>query len=303
MTDFPAIEVVDIPGKGKGVVALEFITQGTRIIAEEPTIKLSGQTREDLAHSVQIALSSPSNLEFLLSFPCKKGEDPVSGRFNHFLPCASEDDNACGLFATICRINHTCCSPLSGPNAMYTWREDLQCETLHALRDIAAMEEITVSYIACRIHTDDPPKFLRKNFDFSCSCAGCARPPDQRAHSLARIRQYNLFMESFPTSAQTRRNPTQLLEQLQHNLLAICEEGYAIELSRAAHCGFRLCAMYGDAKNAILWETLSRDCDAVIQGTDTEEYRSSERWIRDPSTYERWNIYGYSELAAPVRII
>ncbi|KAK7006295.1 hypothetical protein R3P38DRAFT_3037765 [Favolaschia claudopus] len=299
MPRFPAIDIVDIPGKGRGVIAREFIPQGTRIIAEKPVIKFSGCTSVGYMESVHKALSSTSKFEFFLSFPCMQGGDPILGRFKHFLPCESGDDNAHGLFATICRINHTCCSPLSGPNAIYCWREDLNREVLHALRDIAPMEEITVSYIACQIQKQDPPVYLRENFGFVCSCSGCRRSLQLRARSLTRVHNYNSFMGSFPTSVQRGQNPEKLLNVLQRNLLAICEEGYATELARGAHYGFRLCAMYGDAENAIVWETLSRDCDALIQGVDTEEYRNSQKWIRDPATFDLWKVHGLRKLAAP----
>ena len=109
---FPRISVTDIPGKGQGLIALEDIPRGTLIVAESPLMAYPFSSSP-----------SPSDeaVKFLLSFPCEEDKDPILGRLRHFLPLVGSSTARQGLFATICKANHICASPLDGPNAAYFW--------------------------------------------------------------------------------------------------------------------------------------------------------------------------------------
>jgi hypothetical protein len=113
---FPCIAIVDVPGKGKGVIAKEHIPRGTLIVSEKPRIILpDGEVKIRKA----LSLLSQEDISFMLSFPCGPNEMPFFGQFKHFTPCVGDD--ASGLCPTICRVNHTCFSPKGSPNATYFW--------------------------------------------------------------------------------------------------------------------------------------------------------------------------------------
>ncbi|KAF9073285.1 hypothetical protein BDP27DRAFT_318644 [Rhodocollybia butyracea] len=103
-----------IPGKGQGVCALEDIHRKTSLIIAE-TLKVRHPMKRDMI--------TPEAIECLLSFPCAPSDRPIISRFKHFLPLVGSSDKGHGLFATICNVNHTCPSPLDGPNAAYCWDE------------------------------------------------------------------------------------------------------------------------------------------------------------------------------------
>ena len=88
------------------------------------------------------------------------------------------------VFASICRLNHACI-----PNAYAEWNGRLECETVHALVDIPAGDELTISYL--------PPGGMERHLrqawlldehGFSCSCARCTLTGESLAKSEARQR-------------------------------------------------------------------------------------------------------------------
>jgi SET domain-containing protein len=109
----PRLEIREVPGKGRGVFALEAIPEGT-IIEECPVIVVPSDDLQALGSTV------------------------LSNYFFRWGPC--EDDAAIALgFGSL--YNHA-----SEPNAVYVRK--LQARTLAfvSLRDIATGEEITVNY-------------------------------------------------------------------------------------------------------------------------------------------------------------
>lgn len=120
---FPRIAIVDVPGKGKGVIAKEYILRGTLIVSEKPKITLPATPAAALEALFSM---SQDGREFLESFPCGPDENPILGRLKHFTPCIG--DGTVGLCPTICRVNHTCHSPKGSPNAAYFWNNRAKVE-------------------------------------------------------------------------------------------------------------------------------------------------------------------------------
>lgn len=128
-TSFPRIAIVDIPGKGKGVIAKERIPRGTLIISEKPRITLHGANNLEKIKALPSAVSHADDILFFMSFPCRPNEDPIIGRLKHFTPCVGDD--AVTLCPTICRVNPTCYSPKGSPNAVYFWNVGTKEEGAH----------------------------------------------------------------------------------------------------------------------------------------------------------------------------
>ncbi|KAF9073282.1 hypothetical protein BDP27DRAFT_318515 [Rhodocollybia butyracea] len=282
---FPKVCIVDIPGKGQGVRALEDIPRGTLIIAE--TLKVRYPMKRDLI--------TPEAIECLLSFPCAPTDHPIIGRFKHFLPLVGSSDEGHGLFATICKVNHTCPSPLDGPNAAYCWDEPSGKELLHAIHDIHRNEEITVSYIHENSEaSQDPLTFLRKHFGFDCSCRGCLRPAAERQHSAKRIKAFYQFDDLVLEVINSKQYaPLSILKDIEKQLLIVCEEGYESLISRFSHNAFQLCALYGDAASASEWEALTRDMGMVYCGEKSKDVQESFGHAKDPSTHPAWGGFTF----------
>ncbi|KAF2657255.1 SET domain-containing protein [Lophiostoma macrostomum CBS 122681] len=84
-------------------------------------------------------------------------------------PCSSSPSFTHALFPTIARCNHSCI-----PNAQANWHPALSAFNVHALRDIAAHEEICLSYLEERGEGRDARRrVLSEGYGFECACEAC----------------------------------------------------------------------------------------------------------------------------------
>lgn len=111
---------ISIPGKGRGVVAKQLIRRGL-VMEDAPATLYSPDIREALKGTELGELGFARPNEYEIGYPCSGIS--VSGLAE--------------------RCNHS-----DTPNAEVTWHllEDGLCAHLVALRDIEALEEITISY-------------------------------------------------------------------------------------------------------------------------------------------------------------
>merc|ERR1719167_1565346 len=74
------------------------------------------------------------------------------------------------LFPTICRANHACV-----PNCTYTWNNGTQEQSMYASTEIAAGDELTVSYLPDNLVDGRHARqqFISQNYRFSCECDIC----------------------------------------------------------------------------------------------------------------------------------
>ncbi|KAJ6557527.1 hypothetical protein B0H19DRAFT_1376256 [Mycena capillaripes] len=294
-TQFPRIAIVDVPGKGKGVVAKERIARGTLIVSEKPRIIVptSGEVRILRA----ISALSEEDISFIMSFPrAGPEENPITSRMKHFIPCVGDDTR--GLCPTICRVNHTCYSPMGTPNATYFWNTSSKEEELYAIEEIQDGQEIEVSYMPNASGFERPLERLRRSYGFECSCPGCTRPAADRLASERHIASYNEFVESLPLRFG-RDDPHHILKDIETHILAICAEGWTGEVGARAHDAFQLCAYYGDAGSAQKWEAIARDSHALYQGPRSEEFKKAKGLAAKPESFRAWKQLGRRNLKGP----
>ncbi|KAJ7147681.1 hypothetical protein C8R43DRAFT_953042 [Mycena crocata] len=125
---FPRIDIVDVPGKGKGVIALEHIPRGTMIISEKPRITLPAVLPTAMRSNWVAASLSPDDREFLLSFPCGPDEDAILGRMKHFTPCLGDGTVGGSRNELISPCNTATemnCIPVKTPGSVYCGLLDL----------------------------------------------------------------------------------------------------------------------------------------------------------------------------------
>jgi hypothetical protein len=187
--------LTEVPGKGKGLVAATDIPRGTRILEESPIIAISDRPRHDdwlKAHiSQQVDSLNEQERQSLFSmhniYPYSNIAEQCLGIIRtNALPVEAGGIGG-GLFLEACRINHACDN-----NAQKSWNQRIERHTVHALRDIAEGEEITISYLDPGSSREVRQKLLQHKFGFLCSCPLCSLPDEQSKQSdkrLARIDQ------------------------------------------------------------------------------------------------------------------
>jgi hypothetical protein len=187
--------LTEVPGKGKGLVAATDIPRGTRILEEPPIITIPDGPRDDdwlKAHiSQQVASLNEQERQSLLSmhniYPYSNIAEQCLGIIRTNALPVEADGIGGGLFLEACRINHACDN-----NAQKNWNQRIERHTVHALRDIAEGEEITISYLDPGSSREVRQKRLQHKFGFLCSCLLCSLPDEQSKQSdkrLARIDQ------------------------------------------------------------------------------------------------------------------
>ncbi|KAI0348154.1 SET domain-containing protein [Trametopsis cervina] len=289
MTSAIACRVVDVPGKGKGLVASRFLPRGSLIVSERPLIQLP---RGFGVFSDIGEYASQPAVEKLMTFPGDP-ESPFSSRTKHFLPMVGSDQYISGLFEIICRANHSC-----RPNANYYWNNVLGKEVLHAILDIEEGSEIEVNYVADERAGSDRRAYLESAFGFTCMCSACVRPFEERMQVATRVRQYLEFVEELPSWFGSKP-PMWILNKIEEYTIAACKDGLLHDIAARCHDAFQLCAYYGDATHAAEWEAISRDEYTVRNGRDEPAAARARRLAAHPQEFRAWAQLGRRKLKGP----
>jgi len=183
--------LVDIPGKGEGLVASANLVPGTIIVEEKPLIVVDSafaviqvlpkfQALSDDKKTAVMALYDPGdelNTKYL-----HLSQDEIDRKAmrifeaNCIALCSHQEMNInkSGLYQTISKINHSC-----SPNVIWTWiKEDSSksIKQVRVIRDIMAGEEIVASYLSTNEYfptRKERIKNLRMKWFFTCSCEVC----------------------------------------------------------------------------------------------------------------------------------
>ena len=140
--------ILPVPGKGLGFIAKVPIIAGTRILSE-PGLVLVPRAIVDIQHklrAVRHQLAKAFQIErdgyYELNNVYPADLKPELGIFRTNGLSISDHGIMYGVFMNTSRINHACNS-----NAQYNWNNNLQMVTVHATRDIAQGQEITINYL------------------------------------------------------------------------------------------------------------------------------------------------------------
>jgi len=241
--------LVDIPGKGEGLVASANLVPGTIIVEEKPLIVVDSafaviqvlpkfQALSDDKKTAVMALYDPGD-ELNTKYR-HLSQDEIDRKVLRIFEancidlCSHQEMNInkSGLYQTISKINHSC-----SPNVIWTWiKEDSSksIKQVRVIRDIKAGEEIVASYLmkseyfptreeilqlVCYRVRYAPRywriKTLRRIWFFTCSCQVC-----------------NLKGEEFEQNEEVRREIQQ-----QHDMVPmLASRG---ELNGALTCAYK----------------------------------------------------------------
>lgn len=154
-------------GKGLGVFAKSNIPRGTRIISEAPLLEVSRGENSDAKDIVVAFEQLPSSQQGLFlelrGYACdsfKRAVEHEMGQLWRDIPelrrtvLAIYAANASGnVYWLGSRINHLCL-----PNVNFAYNPMRKEETFHAIRNIMAGEELTITYINGTNRTKDQRK-------------------------------------------------------------------------------------------------------------------------------------------------
>lgn len=184
-----------------------------------------------------------------------------------------------GLFLTAARFNHSCT-----PNVHHAWNARIGMETLHACRDVAAGEELVLSYIPTSLTRRERQAQLKGKFGFACGCAACsltgaaARDSDMRRSKLARL-------DDAVYAAVASREFDRGLRLVNETLGLQRAEGLDDPpgLTRCAYDAYQACKHAGRHRQAREWLQKARDANVQAEGLDAESSLRFARMLRLPT--------------------
>lgn len=289
--------VQDVPGKGKGLIASQDIPQGTRILSEEPIIRvpdavLTCKTLEELISKKLDALG-PYERGAFLSMPNRYPYDASYKYFNIMRSNAlsfKDDVRQAGIFLAASRINHACDS-----NAYRSWNKNIKRHTVHALQNIEKGEEITFCYLDELSNREDRQKSLREKFAFTCSCRLCSLPPDQAQKSDKRLEELTKLTEYFyiggVIGGAVVSAPLRVLRRVDRQIHLYREERLAgADVPKAFLNAAVLALMNGDAARARVFAEKANLGWVVLRGDDSPKVRKTKALSQDPSIHVNYGV-------------
>ncbi|KAI5464358.1 hypothetical protein BGZ63DRAFT_401314 [Mariannaea sp. PMI_226] len=267
-------QIKTLQGKGKAFIATRNISKGTRIFTETPLFKLpdcvwEGGFAEDATLLELKGLSRAQQRAFFeLHNVHARQHSPVLGIVqSNLLPLTGEDDGSSGLFLEASRINHSC-----RPNAQHSWNADLECLVVHAMEDIKAGCEITISYVSGKsLSYAERQAQLKQRFDFSCACKLCSLTVPARFRSndrLALIRSIESNKE-LTKAEHIRQRASEAFGQA-HQLVELLEEEGVNDtrLPNAYYIAFQITAIVGDKARAKIFAERAYALRTLLTGDD-----------------------------------
>ncbi|KAK8128153.1 SET domain-containing protein 5 [Apiospora sp. TS-2023a] len=280
--------VKPVPNAGNGAVALRKIARGERIMADVPLFVVPTTVNDVKTMQQIIALglkkaSKEQAREFLTLDNAHKANGPLVGTAStNVHPMGGGGATEAGLFLAACRINHACV-----PNAQNKWRKDLGRMTVHAARDIAAGEEITLTYLPALFPWAERQTILKDHFGFKCACATCAIPPgEKRDASDRRRKEINELDEKVGDGKRIVKNAEEMLHDAWRKLKLLREEGITDAwVSRAWHDAFQIAIANGDQARAKVFAERDYEATVACEGNDSPEAAQTMQWVKSPKAH------------------
>ncbi|KAK3373439.1 SET domain-containing protein 5 [Lasiosphaeria ovina] len=276
VTTTPDKTVKEIPGKGRGLVARVDIATGTRILCEKPLLTVQPMAPSEVERAVAAKLKllpKTEQRQFLSLHNHYPGRYPLSG--------------IGGVYATASLINHSCV-----PNAHHSWNRGTGRETVHAIRDISAGDEITIAY-------DRGGPLL----GFQCECAGgCLFTSSSSSAAAALLLQASdsrrlrlrRLDDSTGDAGLMARNPGKSLRLCRALLRDLADEfgpGNAL-LARTCYDAFQVCVAHGDLARAAVFARRMYEARVVCEGEDSPDTQRAAALASDPAGHAIFKAFG-----------
>ena len=282
-----------LPGKGFGVIATRRFSSGERIIVEQPLVYWHSKTGDDGEHDwaeLDGIVSSLCDTDRRAFFGlCDKHADqhghaktahgiwnsnsfPTEDVMGDGLAAARDGVQRSAVYRLCSRINHAC-----RPSCFAAWSAALGQQTVHALRDVAPGEELSIAYVggAEAGVRESRQRLLRDKYHFDCTCDVCCLQGASLAASearQARMHHLHAMLAAGPPAAD------EALDGLvTEHLRLMAEEGLPLIWGRAGviHALVRA-KNRGDTRAAAAWAAEGASAVRLALGDDARAFDKLE---------------------------
>jgi hypothetical protein len=276
--------VLAIPNKGKGLVARVKIAIGSRILVESPLFSVAGSvgTIDRMILEKVRALSREQQRQYLSLHNRSPGQNPMSSIFaTNALPCGS-DSPVSAVYPTICFINHSCI-----PNAHNNWNSETNKETIHAVRDILAGEEITIPYTTGE-RSIERLAMLNTAFGFKCTCELCSNQAAPLQESDARRAEITRLDQAIGDPSRTMTAPHQGISDCRRMLQLLRTEYKSCAPTleaRLYYDAFQISIIHGDQARASAFAERAYTTRRIGEGDDSPEVVRMKSLMENPAQH------------------
>ena len=282
----PLCTLQSLPGRGLGLIAVQEIPKGCRIFAEEPIFTIprlannNSEISKIIAAKLQKATKDTQRDFFALHNNFAGSLSPFLGIVKtNTLPLGTEAMEG-GIFLQASRINHSCL-----PNCQHTWNASRGEETIHAVRNIAKGEEITISYSDTGPSKERQTQ-LKKGFAFECICDLCSLPKDELLRSDERLKEIRRLDQMIGDGVHMMMQPHTHLQWVRSLLqLLDAEQISDARLPRIYYDAFQTVIAQGDCARAKVFAERAYVGRLCCEGEDSESTLLMKGLMEDPSSH------------------
>ncbi|KAI4519111.1 hypothetical protein K525DRAFT_226858, partial [Schizophyllum commune Loenen D] len=272
-SDASKCALADLPGRGKGLIAVRDIERGELLIREKPLFRVPFSTSKPksvIAEGLRAASPEGRAAFFNLSYVGLPDDfDPASDPDAHALAIFQTNAVAAGdmvgIFPRMARLNHGCVRAF---NSVYSWREREGALVVHALKPIAKGEELLTTYFDTKRARDDRRAHLKERYGFECNCSVCALP---EAKSNALDRQLADMAHDYARLAEGKITGLEAIRTVRLLWRLGTSTGYHSERGRLAADAAWVADAHQDYSATRAWAALAREWYAYELGVDSAE--------------------------------
>ncbi|KAL8287414.1 hypothetical protein RQP46_003272 [Phenoliferia psychrophenolica] len=283
----PPFKLVDVPGKGRGLLATNAIARGERILAEAPLLRYSETISPSQLASAISKLSSPDQAAFAALHNAHPHLPQAIGiiRTNGL----EVNDTEGGVFTFGSRFNHSC-----APNVSHHWDERRQVQVFQANRAITPNEELTIYYVRLLDSSETRKTKLRTRFDFECACEVCAG-----VDVAASDQRRQLVQSTTDQLPSLGSSPLRLVIKVREALKALDHERLAFGRGQLIFDVWQVSVMYGDKASADKWAKLLMELRRVTDGIDSEDYAEAKALVGSAARHPMFAAMGRKVVGGP----
>ncbi|THV04461.1 SET domain-containing protein [Dendrothele bispora CBS 962.96] len=315
--DAGIFEVRDLPGKGKGMVAIRDIKQGELIIRETPLfivppqISVSPTTliAQNLLRLTPYQRSAFLNLSYVNLPPHVDPDSGLEKDLNEvalaiFQTNAVSAGEGVGIFPRMARLNHGCSRAF---NSVYSWREGKDGQegvlVVHALKEIKKGEELLTTYMNTKQPRTQRRDYLNHQYGFQCTCSVCSLPDSESQASDRRLSTMSNLYSRFSTWSSGSISGVEAVETVQDIWDLGNEEGYWSERGQLASDAAYVAAAHSDLTATQEWARLAVEWFGIELGSDSEQVRRIEEVVNQPRSHAAWGTRKAEKVGVPRRLL
>ncbi|KAF8635948.1 hypothetical protein AX15_000115 [Amanita polypyramis BW_CC] len=287
-------EVVELPGKGKGLVATRDIKQGELIIREKPLFIVPLQTFsspsqliwglvQNLSHADQEAYMNLSYVHLPEGVDPRKQPEEVALAI--FLTNAVSAGEGAGIFPRMARLNHGCAGSF---NSVYSWREEEGALVVYAFKNINRGQEFLTSYMNTKQSRAQRRAYLAEHYGFECRCSICSLPDDLSRASDERLSNMVSLYARFSSWDAGEISGQEAVETANLIWKVGDEEEYWSERGRLAADVAWVAAAHSDYEATRRWATIAVQWYGYEVGPDSTLVREMQAVAIDPTGHGTW---------------